>query len=360
MPEGPSFMTDCHMDLYFSRPGFIFPSELRVQQQNNIRFSKEMKTESEHARQNSIRSPEILDTLFRLHLCRFRRGIWPWIQHDLCPGHWRFYWNPTPGGVLRIGKQEIPLEPEFFYLIPPFLRFSTFARAPFDQFFVHFNLSVKRPGIDRIFRLPTDPETVSRIRRFIADSGEWENLQMRTLLVHAILSEVLLRLPEEMFRLERCPDPRIAKICRLLEEPEGASGAMPNWPRFCTCHATVSSGFSTGRPERLRSGITGRRASRRPVNFCAPAIGLSTMWRRNPAFPTAAISPGFSRRSPASLREFSANAFIRRTLLDQKKGAAIPEWKISLPVFPRRPNAGQTKEPTPKSRFACKKANGLL
>ena len=111
MPEGPSFMTDCHMDLYFSRPGFIFPSELRVQQQNNIRFSKEMKTESEHARQNSIRSPEILDTLFRLHLCRFRRGIWPWIQHDLCPGHWRFYWNPTPGGVLRIGKQEIPLEP---------------------------------------------------------------------------------------------------------------------------------------------------------------------------------------------------------------------------------------------------------
>ena len=221
MPEGPSFMTDCHMDLYFSRPGFIFPSELRVQQQNNIRFSKEMKTESEHARQYSIRSPEILDTLFRLHLCRFRRGIWPWIQHDLCPGHWRFYWNPTPGGVLRIGKQEIPLEPEFFYLIPPFLRFSTFARAPFDQFFVHFNLSVKRPGIDRIFRLPTDPETVSRIRRFIADSGEWENLQMRTLLVHAILSEVLLRLPEEMFRLERCPDPRIAKICRLLEEPEG-------------------------------------------------------------------------------------------------------------------------------------------
>ena len=169
----------------------------------------------------TIRGPEILGSLFRISRCSFHRGIWPWIQNGLCPGHWRFYWNPVPGGVLRIGESEVALEKDFFYLLPPFLHFSTAARQPFDQFFVHFHLYAKRPQISKLFRIPADPAGIAQIRKIIELGQAWETLQMRTLLVHALLSNALLHLPGELFRLERCPDPRIERICKFLEEPSG-------------------------------------------------------------------------------------------------------------------------------------------
>ncbi len=153
------------------------------------------------------------ESVLKIHCCRFERGIFPWRQQRLLTPYWRFYWNPVRGGFLRFGDEIVALEPELFYVIPGYLEFSTFAEQPFEQFYIHFNLSDRQPLRRELYRLPADPPTLARIRAFIDWENDKEYMQLRQLAAISILSASLLRLPPELFRVPARFDPRIAGLC---------------------------------------------------------------------------------------------------------------------------------------------------
>ena len=103
----------------------------------------------------------------KIYCCRYEENIYPWIQNDLRTPSWRFYWNPVPGGFLRAEEKEIPLLPEYFYILPGYFCFSTLAKTPFSKFYIHFDLNERQVPQYKLFRIPADDQSKELIRRFI-------------------------------------------------------------------------------------------------------------------------------------------------------------------------------------------------
>ncbi len=157
----------------------------------------------------------------RIHYSRYMENIYPWKQADLLTPYWRFYWNPLPGGCLRVNGERIVLEKDYFYIIPGYFRFSTFAEEPFAQFYIHFNLSERLPRWNEIVRIPVEPELTGKIRCFIKAGEGSENALGRSLLAESILCGALLKLDASRFRLPPRPDQRILLLLREIERDRG-------------------------------------------------------------------------------------------------------------------------------------------
>lgn len=153
-----------------------------------------------------------LGKLLRIHYCSYLGEIWPWIQNNLMTPYWRFYWNPEPGGFLKFSGREIALTPEYFYILPGYLPFSTFAKKPFSQFYIHFNPTESLVTPREMFIIPAEKTEVHIIRNFINRENNQENRQLTLFTAMAVLAPVLLRLPESLWRLPLGPDPRIIQI----------------------------------------------------------------------------------------------------------------------------------------------------
>ncbi len=161
------------------------------------------------------------DSQLKIHTVIFAENIYPWIQNRLFTPYWRFYWNPIPGGCLRIGKNVLRMTPRNFYVIPGYLEFDTFAESPFAQFYIHFNLNDRLPPVKQIFEFPAERLLVRRIRMFCGIPATVENSQFRTLAAISILSSALLSLPREILRVPGIPDRRIEGIRqRIVNAPD--------------------------------------------------------------------------------------------------------------------------------------------
>ena len=147
----------------------------------------------------------------KIYCCRYEENIHPWIQNDLRTPSWRFYWDPIPGGYLRVEGKEIPLLPEYFYIIPGYFCFSTLAKSPFSQFYIHFDLNERQIPQNKLFRIPADERSKELIRRFIRRSRTQENEQLTRLTAFSVVSSALLSLPEKVLRLPPEYDPRIER-----------------------------------------------------------------------------------------------------------------------------------------------------
>ncbi len=158
-----------------------------------------------------------MSELLKIHFCCYEENIFPWIQDDLTTPSWRFYWNKTPGGCLKVGNSIIPLVPEKFYIIPGYLQFSTFAETHFSQFYIHFNLSDRISLPQEIFTLDADPEIIAVIEKFIARPQVWENCQLTHLTAVSVLGTSLLRLDEKLFTMPPEYDPAIEKVIGFID-----------------------------------------------------------------------------------------------------------------------------------------------
>ena len=147
----------------------------------------------------------------KIYCCRYEENIHPWIQNDLRTPSWRFYWDPVPGGYLRMEGKEIPLLPEYFYIIPGYFCFSTLAKSPFSQFYIHFDLNERQIPQNKLFRIQADERSKELIRRFISRSRSQENEQLTRLTAFSVVSSALLSLPEKVLRLPPEYDPRIER-----------------------------------------------------------------------------------------------------------------------------------------------------
>lgn len=162
-----------------------------------------------------------LGNILKIHCGCFRKEIWPWVQHRLLTPYWRFYWNPEPGGFLKIGTKEIALSPDCFYILPGYLEFSTFARTPFSQFYIHFNLSDRQRPQKQLFTLSARESEIAVMRGFIARENIPENRQLAMIDCLAVLTSSLLRLPPGVLRLAPEPDPRIEEVVNWINRHLG-------------------------------------------------------------------------------------------------------------------------------------------
>ena len=158
----------------------------------------------------------------KIYCCCYEENIYPWIQNDLRTPSWRFYWNPIPGGYLRVEKEEVPLLPEYFYIIPGYFCFSTLAKSPFSQFYIHFNLDERQIPQRQLFRIPADDRAKELIRRFIRRGKSPGNDQLTRLTAFSVVSSALLSLPEKVLRLPPEYDPRIERVLSwMLQHLDG-------------------------------------------------------------------------------------------------------------------------------------------
>ncbi len=159
-----------------------------------------------------------LGNILKIHCCCYEENVFPWVQNNLQTPSWRFYWNMGPGAYLHFDEKEVPLLPEYFYIIPGYLRFSTLAKAPFSQFYIHFDLSERQLPQNELFRLPAEEKSQELIRRFIQRNVIPENRQLTWLTAVSIVSSALLCLEESILRLPPEYDPRIEKVLTWIHK----------------------------------------------------------------------------------------------------------------------------------------------
>ncbi len=154
----------------------------------------------------------------KIHLARYEDGIFPWIQERLYTPFWRYYWNPTPGGVLDFRGEAIELTPDTVTIIPGYLSFSTRARVPFSQYYIHFCLpeTVMPPENPVIYRIPFQPEWRAKWETFREVAADPAAVFRRAALAESLLLTALLELPEELLRVVPERDPRIERACRTI------------------------------------------------------------------------------------------------------------------------------------------------
>ncbi len=181
------------------------------------------------------------ETPIRLLCCHYEREIYPWVQDRLRTPYWRFYWNPTPGGVLWINGKRVPLDPECFYLLPAYMEFSTRAEAPFEQFYIHFNLDDRLKPPRELHVLPAAAETTALIRACCERGTRPAMAQLTALTALATVTPALLRLDPAVLTLPEESDLRIDRVRKWLSlhrdrgvgNPELAKVAGMSCNGFC-------------------------------------------------------------------------------------------------------------------------------
>lgn len=159
-----------------------------------------------------------LNTMLQIHCCCYEKNIYPWYQPLLYTPFWRFYWNPVPGGILQFPDRNIRMVPEYFYIIPGYLRFSTTAEKNFEQFYIHFNLSDRLKNPQHIFTIDADPDMIALIRDFTDRGNGIKNQQLTMITAAHIITGCLLKLPEQYLQLFPPAEQRIAKILQFISD----------------------------------------------------------------------------------------------------------------------------------------------
>lgn len=161
-----------------------------------------------------------IENPLKIHYCHFLTGIYPWKQQNLFTPFWRFYWNRTSGGILTLANgTKIEMTPEYFYVIPGYLNFSTSAVKPFEQFFIHFNLSDRQKTLDDIYKFPAEKFSLDMINNFIHREQGHDKRQLNYLSAACVLSAALLKIDEKKFILPPLHDPGIGKILSIMDDP---------------------------------------------------------------------------------------------------------------------------------------------
>ncbi len=161
---------------------------------------------------------EIQNNMLRITRCRYRPAVYPWTLTHYSPPDWRLYYNSTEGSFFKAKNvSPRPFRTDRLYIFPKGYTFSIWAEKPFSHFYIHFMLYDMIPSPERYFELPIDTHVQHLINECIEAGQSWENALIRTSLAYAVIGSTLNLLPHDIFRLDRMPDPRIEKICSIIE-----------------------------------------------------------------------------------------------------------------------------------------------
>lgn len=135
---------------------------------------------------------------------------------------WRFYWNPRPGGRVRLGEQSVALGPGNGVLIPPGpivdADLLPDAELPLRHLYFHFRLAIGMP----LFPVRLVPVPVrGAIRRQLEAFSRPESLPRRQFedmfAALRLLTQVLQGLPRETWMFDS-RDARVGKALQTIEQ----------------------------------------------------------------------------------------------------------------------------------------------
>lgn len=160
------------------------------------------------------------DMLPEIYLTRYETGIYPWRQTNLFTPFWRCYWNLSEGGCLQVGERVIEMRTDRIYIIPGLFRFSTFARKPFGQFYIHFvppeHVVFSEPGIHET---PLTAECRALLREWfeLKETGEAYRFRCEVIAA-AVLYHALLSLPRGRMLFRESLSPLAERVSGLIRE----------------------------------------------------------------------------------------------------------------------------------------------
>ncbi len=151
-------------------------------------------------------------------LCCFQQHLTGWRFDNLSAPFWRLYWNRSHGATVFLLGQELNMDPDMFYLIPPNTPFASCLTQPLDHLYVHF--TVREPYYSlkpEIFEFPLENEILKLVSE-ISTSIETEeyNDQRFCMLVSALAHFALAKVPADRLKLYRT-DPRIDHVLEAME-----------------------------------------------------------------------------------------------------------------------------------------------
>lgn len=151
-----------------------------------------------------------------------------WTYPNLSAPHWRFYWNPLPGGGVSLNGRVTPLDPTICAVIPPHTPFASSNKRLSEQFYFHF---VADPPFERvtpaIYTFPVTREirqVLDEASTLLRDRGRKDSARFPVLL-HWLACLALMQVPDDQLRPMRL-DPRIQKAIKRMQQNVG--GTLPN------------------------------------------------------------------------------------------------------------------------------------
>ena len=254
------------------------------------------------------------EAMLTIQSCRYFRNIWPWRQNNLYMPEWVFYWNALPGGCIRTVSGITRMTPDYFYIIPGNMHYSTFAEQPFEHFHIHFrpNEWIKPP--QDIVIIPCDESVMKVIRDFLEMTGKPGMLMCETLCAYSILSTVLLKLPLDMLLLSSRFDERVEKACELIRKNPGHHYSNEE---LASCVGMARNSFLTlfrnntgetpqkyGKRKRIENACRLLHFSDASIEAIAEACGFADRYHFTRVFAhTAGVPPGEFRSAAKQWRD---------------------------------------------------------
>ncbi len=139
--------------------------------------------------------PVRIETMGRMKLAQY------WDRGNLTGHFWRLYYNYESGAGVYVKGKKVRIDPERFYLLPPFCNLGIWCDDPeVRQLYIHFETMGIGPARDfGIHELPLTPELAVLLGHleghFDGGSG------LRNLAAVALAAAAILRLPTEMLIL---------------------------------------------------------------------------------------------------------------------------------------------------------------
>jgi len=157
-----------------------------------------------------------------------RTRLATWTHANLRAPYWRFYWNPRPGGAVRLTGNWVELAPNLCMAIPPHTPFASRADGETEQFYLHFLAA--RPH-DRVppglFPFPLTPdlrEACEEASRLLPAPEQPGPPRLGVLLM-TLACAALRQVPADQLGILET-DPRVTAAIERIEEDPGH--AIPN------------------------------------------------------------------------------------------------------------------------------------
>lgn len=151
----------------------------------------------------------------------FIRNVTYWNYSNVNSHHWRLYWNPTDGAILKSGNKMVEMGEKNCVLIPPYTTYTTSMEKSFSHLYVHFSAPPPFDHVKReIYILPAEMCGFTEHGPHLSGNCKEPEFSLR---IRMLIYKCFLELPEDYFLPEEknLLDPRIKRAIDIMNTEMG-------------------------------------------------------------------------------------------------------------------------------------------
>lgn len=135
--------------------------------------------------------------------------------------HWRLYWNPEKGGIIRFNSKTCKLSKKNILLIPPDTPVERELKKSFFSFYVHFSIGLPYDLLEgKIFNFEVSANEKKLLNKLAAYFRKESKLNEINIALNALLFSVLSKIPVNSWP-SLPEDDRIVKVIEAMEADPG-------------------------------------------------------------------------------------------------------------------------------------------